>query len=157
MTSTKPGWYANPDGSLNQRHWDGENWTDATRSYPPPMPMSSPAAVTSRSSMAVELATPAEKAVSNVRGLPRRVLFTIAGVAALALVLAIGIPTFSGSQTGAPQSAAVPTSTARPTTPVVKPMAPKVVAPAVPKVTPTPVGPVLVPLGPPSSAQTTLS
>ena len=34
--STASGWYPNPDGSPNQRRWDGKEWTTETRPYPSP-------------------------------------------------------------------------------------------------------------------------
>lgn len=36
MTAINPGWYPNPDGSTNQRYWDGENWTSEIRDFAPP-------------------------------------------------------------------------------------------------------------------------
>lgn len=134
MTEVTPGWYPNPDGSANERRWDGKKWTDETREYPPPVSGSTEKAIPVK-----------EAALQNdvdrpdlFQRIPRWGWITIAGAIALILVLAAVVPAFNEGL--ASQEASNKKQVSHP---LITPQ------PEVAPVQPTPAGPVLIPMGSP--------
>jgi hypothetical protein len=141
VADTKPGWYPNPDGSTNQRRWDGKDWTEETRPYPPPIASNHSAEVSEPGSLKAGVTPGRGKVASFIGGLPKWVIFVASGVAIVIVVLAIAIPASSFGKTTVQ---ATPTKSVAPRS-YITPLA----IPVVPKITPTPIGPVIVPLGSP--------
>lgn len=130
MSDNKPGWYPNPDGTANQRRWDGNSWTNETREYPPP------SGVDGKSPH--DESAPTEQQTDFFKSIPKSGWVVIAGVVALILLLAAILPAFSkgiqDEQAAAIKSSSHPLTTSHATVAPVKP---------------TPTGPVVVPIGSP--------
>ncbi|WP_104087759.1 DUF2510 domain-containing protein [Cryobacterium sp. N19] len=142
LDETHAGWYPNPDGSLNERRWDGAVWTDETREYPPP--------ATGHKTMAPKAAEPSTpKMAAFIAAVKRLPKWSWAAVA-LALIVAISIPVAiatAQNPAGAPDSAK---NTVK-RTPVPFSAAPYIAVPttAPVPVVPTPATPTMVPMGSP--------
>ena len=138
MAENKPGWYPNPDGSANQRRWDGTSWTTETRDYPPPSkanPKASEPEPQGSDSVKQE-SIPEQK--DFFQSITKTGWLTIAGVAGLILLLIAVVPAFSNGiqaeQDRANNKVVHPLITPQPAKPVAKP---------------TPAGPTVLPLGTP--------
>lgn len=65
------GWFADPSGEPQQRYWDGVQWTQQTRPYPPPTPSTpepstSPQRPEPRASAAAPKKSPAAKWIIGI-------------------------------------------------------------------------------------------
>lgn len=114
MAVNKAGWYPNPDGSANQRKWDGNAWTAETREYPAPN--------------TVPMQEPQIERVSNkgIKSALKSRAFLVSSVVALVIIL-IAVVSAVGNNSSSATSK--PISTSAKATPSATPSATKSSAP----------------------------
>lgn len=141
VSELEAGWYPNPDGSANERRWDGGHWTTDTRDYPPPataaMPSSAPdVAASPERPRAVGL-------VARLKRMPRWLSISIVAALVLGIVIAASVAFALSSAEDKAEHSTSPTNAPR--TPGAAPP-PAVSAPVAPAPTPQPA---LIPMGAP--------
>lgn len=83
--SQAAGWYPDPSGQVQERYWDGEEWTSQTRSYPAPARPSPASSMPEPHS--IETATSNVVAPARARSL--RLWLTVAVIAAAVVIVGV--------------------------------------------------------------------